>query len=163
MHSNKAIFFDRDGVLVHEDGEYTFTRQKLRINQNVPEFLAEVKKRGYLLFVITNQGGVGKGLYTKKEVAEMHTILAAEFEKAGVKMEKYLVCAHHPVSSNCLCRKPGSLLLERAIALYNLDVKASYLIGDRERDVQAAQRAGINPILITSNSSLFTILDKVKP
>jgi D-glycero-D-manno-heptose 1,7-bisphosphate phosphatase len=162
MGFNRAIFFDRDGVLVHEDGEYTFTPEKLIVNNNVIEFLLEMKKRGYLLFVITNQGGVGKGLYTKKEVVDMHKILENEFEKAGVRMEKYLVCPHHPLSSNCLCRKPGTLLLERAIALYDLDVKASYLIGDRDRDIEAAQHAGINPLLITSNSSLFSILDKVK-
>ncbi|HYG49298.1 MAG TPA: HAD family hydrolase [Flavobacteriales bacterium] len=162
MPGNRAIFFDRDGVLIHEDGEYTFTPEKLKINEGAVDFLGEVKKRGYLLFVITNQGGVGKGLYTKDDVVNMHALLQKTFDKAGVHIEKYLVCVHHPISSNCLCRKPESLLLERAIALYDLDVKASYLIGDRDRDVEAARRTGINPLLVTSNSSLFTILDAIK-
>lgn len=162
MHSAKAIFFDRDGVIIHEDGEYTFTPEKFILLPEVIEFMKEMKKRDFLFFIITNQGGIGKGLYSKKAVTELHKLLTKELEKHGLKIELFLVCPHHPVSSNCLCRKPDSLLLERAIYLYNLEVKASYLIGDRGRDIEAAKKVGLNSILIQSNSSLFSIIEQVK-
>ena len=162
MDFKKAIFFDRDGVIIHEDGEYTFTQEKFQILPLAVDFLAEMKKRGYLLFIITNQGGVGKGMYTKERVIELHDSLALNLLKSDVKIEEFLVCIHHPSSSNCLCRKPDSLFLERAIYLYNIDVKASYLIGDRERDIEAAKKTGINSILVPSNSSLFSIIEQIK-
>jgi D-glycero-D-manno-heptose 1,7-bisphosphate phosphatase len=161
MHSDKAIFFDRDGILIHEDGEYTFTPEKFIILPQVGEFMAEMKKRGYKLFVITNQGGVGKGLYSKERVVELHKILDKHLKKFDVSIDLYLICPHHPDSSLCICRKPDSLLLERAIYLYKLDLKGSYLIGDRERDLEAAKKAGINPVYLTSNSSLFSIIEQI--
>ncbi len=161
MYSNKAIFFDRDGIIIHEDGEYTFTPEKFMILPGVGEFMAEMKKRGYTFFVITNQGGVGKGLYPKEIVVELHKTLDNYLKKYDVSFERYFICVHHPDSSLCLCRKPDSLLLERAIYLYKLDVKASYLIGDRDRDMEAAKKAGINSVLLTSNSPLFSIIEQI--
>jgi D-glycero-D-manno-heptose 1,7-bisphosphate phosphatase len=161
MFSEKAIFFDRDGVIIHEDGEYTFTPEKFKVLPLVGEFMAEMKKRGYKLFVITNQGGVGKGMYTKETVVELHKTLDNYLQQYDVSVERYLICPHHPSTSACICRKPDSLLLERAIYLYKLDVKACYLIGDRERDVEAAKKARINPLFLTSNSSLFSIIEQI--
>lgn len=162
MYSNKAIFFDRDGIIIHEDGEYTFTDEKFVILPQVGEFMAEMKRRGYLLFIITNQGGVGKGLYTKERVVELHKRIDDYLKKYDVLISTHLICPHHPSTSKCICRKPDSLLLERSIYLYNIDVKASYLIGDRDRDMEAAKKVGINPVFLTANSSLFSIIDEIK-
>ena len=162
MDFKKAIFFDRDGVLIHEDGEYTFTNDKFIILPSVIEFMLEMKKRDFLFFIITNQGGVGKGLYKKEKVVELHTYLDGVLAGHDLKIEKHLICVHHPSTSLCLCRKPDTVWLEKAIYLNNIDVKASYLIGDRERDMEAAKKIGLNPINLTANSSLFTIIEELK-
>lgn len=161
MRFNKAIFFDRDGVLVRETGDYTYTPEKFDILPGVADFMAEMKNRGYLLFVITNQGGIGRGLYTKQHVHALHAILEDHLRTAGIELTQVMVCPHHPVSSKCICRKPGSLLLERALSRYHLNPAACYLIGDQDRDMEAATAAGINPVHLTSNSPLFSIIGQI--
>lgn len=162
MASAKAIFFDRDGVLIEEDGDYTFALSKVKILPSVIAFMKEMSQLDYRFFVITNQGGAGKGMYGMKEINEVHSHINAELKKEGVAIESFLTCVHHPTTSNCICRKPDSLLLERAIALYQLNSKECFLIGDQDRDIQAAEKVGIKAIKVTSNSDLFRIIDQLK-
>jgi len=117
----KAIFLDRDGVINFERGEYTFQLDKFIINEGVIEALVKFKKKGYLLFVITNQGGISKGIYKHEMVDEIHDFLNRKLQESGVDISAIYYCPHHPDQGNCICRKPNYLLIEKVIARYNIN------------------------------------------
>ena len=158
---SKAIFLDRDGVINHERGDYVWLVDDLIINDGVVEFLQELRSRDYLFFIITNQSGISKELYTHEEVNEVHRYIKDHFASYGIRFTEIYYCPHHPIVTQCLCRKPGSLLVEKAVARFNIDPAQSYFIGDRERDIEAAKGAGVNPILIPSNAPLGDYLSMI--
>jgi D-glycero-D-manno-heptose 1,7-bisphosphate phosphatase len=147
----KAIFLDRDGVLNKELGDYVSSVNDFRVLRHNFEALKMLQDRGYLLIVVTNQGGLAKGSYTEDDLAAMHAALRTQYEAIGVHFTEIYYCRHHPeYNGRCLCRKPGSVMLEKALARFNIDPSASYFIGDRERDVLAGEAAGVTGILIDS-------------
>jgi D-glycero-D-manno-heptose 1,7-bisphosphate phosphatase len=144
---NKCVFLDRDGVLNEEIGGYVFELDKLVIPEGMPEALQQLKKAGYLLVVITNQAGIAKGLYTEKEVMLCHHKIQ---EACGHVLDALYYCPYHPsYDSESIARKPDSLMLEKAIARFNIDVTQSWLVGDRERDIEAAQKVAVRGIFVT--------------
>ncbi|POY36031.1 HAD family hydrolase [Solitalea longa] len=156
---NKAIFLDRDGVLNKELGDYVCTMQEFQVLEHNFKPLKELQDRGFLLIVVTNQGGLAKGWYTEKTLQSMHTELQRQYAAHGVEFTEIYYCNHHPeYTSNCFCRKPGSLLLEKAIARFDIDKSKSYFIGDRDRDVEAGEKAGVTGILIDSDQPISEIL-----
>ncbi len=158
---NKAIFLDRDGVINVERG-YTHKLEDFVILPDLIEVLQWWQKNGYLLIIISNQSGIAKGLYAQSEVEVLHNYLLDEFAKNKIGISEIYYCIHHPDVSSCICRKPDSLFVEKALARFNIDPNKSYFIGDKERDVEAAEKAGVTGILIEANSSLKTILNKIR-
>lgn len=154
----KALFLDRDGVINHDPGDYTMTAEEFIILPTVMEALALAQSKGYLIFVITNQGGIAKGLYTHETVAVIHDALHRTCQEWGVEIKRIFYSPHHPEFGNSLTRKPQRLLMERALYRYNLDPTKSVMIGDRERDVQCAQQVGVRGILIPTNSPLIDVV-----
>jgi D-glycero-D-manno-heptose 1,7-bisphosphate phosphatase len=152
----RAIFLDRDGVINRERGEHTWNLEDFEILPDVPAALEALKAAGWLVVVISNQSGVGLGLYTLKEVERLHGYLHHRLGNAPPDAVYY--CPHHPQQGRCLCRKPGGLLFERAIARFGIDPRASLMVGDRERDIAAAAAAGVRGVLVPSNASLLTTL-----
>ncbi len=150
----KAMFLDRDGVLIKERGDYTWNLEDMSINEGVAEALLKWQEEGFLLIVISNQSGIGKGLYTKADVDFLHFHMKRFLSSKGIFITEIYYCPHHPSTSNCLCRKPGSLMLEKAIARFNIDGKTSYFIGDAERDFEAGVAAGVIPIRLDVNGDL---------
>ncbi len=161
IHNNKAVFLDRDGVIVSEKGHYNYLPEHVRINDGIVEALDLLQKRGYLLIAITNQGGIAKALYGHLEVKNFHKTLKEFFNSYSIKIHDFFYCPHHDKFGKCLCRKPDSLMLEKAMALYHIDPSQSYFIGDSERDSLAAKKAGIKPIQIIPNDNLGNYLDQI--
>jgi D-glycero-D-manno-heptose 1,7-bisphosphate phosphatase len=157
---NKAIFLDRDGVINVERG-YTHRIEDFVILPDVLDVLRELQKKGFLLIVISNQSGIGKSLYTQADVETVHSFMQNEMTKAGVKLSEIYYCVHHPDTGRCICRKPDSLFVEKGLARFNIDPKKSYFIGDKERDVEAAQKGGVKGILIEANTSLKLLADRL--
>ena len=157
---NKAIFLDRDGVINRERG-YTFRIEDFEILPDVIEVLKGLQKKGYLLVVVSNQSGIAKGLYQQKHAEMLHKFMLKEFEKHKIKISEIYYCMHHPDTGKCICRKPDSLFLEKAMARFNIDSSKSYMIGDKDRDVMAAGKAGVKGILIEANSSLKNIISSI--
>ncbi len=156
---NKAVFLDRDGVLNKELGDYVCKFEDFHVLEHNFEALKELQKRGYLLIVITNQGGLAKGWYSPETLAMMHEHLKSTYAAQGVTITEVYFCNHHPqYNGNCLCRKPGSLMLEKAVARFNINASESYFIGDRERDVLAGEAAGVKGILIDSDQVIGEVL-----
>ena len=156
----KAVFLDRDGVINVERG-YTHKLEDFVILPHLIEVLQLLQKKGYLLVVVSNQSGVAKGLYTQADVETVHQFMLNEFTKNEIVLSEIYYCIHHPDVCNCICRKPDSLFIEKALARFNIDPKQSYFIGDKERDVEAGEKAGVKGILIEANISLKTILNKI--
>ena len=158
---NKAIFLDIDGIINEEIGDYVKRFEDFKLLPHLAETLKNYQSQGFLIIVITNQGGLAKGLYTLTELNKMHQYFLNEMEKAGVKITEIYYCPHHPdFNGNCLCRKPGSLLVEKAMARFDIDPKASYFIGDRPRDAEAGEKVGVKGILVPSNTLLKDVLLK---
>ncbi|MDQ3050956.1 MAG: HAD family hydrolase [Bacteroidota bacterium] len=162
MMSNKAIFLDRDGVINVDVLNYTWKIKDFKFVDGVFEACREFQKRGYLLIVITNQAGIAKGLYTHKDVDVLHDYMKAVFEREGITITEAYYCPHHETFGKCLCRKPGSLLVEKAVAKFNIDPTRSYFIGDRERDIQAGEGAGVKGILIEVNTGLQQVIHAIR-
>lgn len=159
---NKAIFLDRDGVLNKELGDYVCKLEDFNVLEHNFSSLKELQSRGYLLIVITNQGGLAKGWYSENILDEMHNHLRNTYLDQGIYFTEIYYCRHHPeYNGNCLCRKPGSIMLEKAIARFGIDVGLSYFIGDRERDVIAGEAIGVKGILIDSDQPIGDILNLI--
>ena len=150
MPKQKCIFLDRDGVLNLERGDYTYKLDEFEVLPGVPETLALLKANGFLLIVVTNQGGVAKGLYKKEDVLKCDGKLQ---EVCSSLIDALYYAPSHPAHSESLSRKPDSLMLERAIAKYNIDPAASWLIGDSKRDLLAAEKVGVKAILVGDHHS----------
>ena len=152
---NKAVFLDRDGVLNKERGEYTYESQDFEWVPDSIEALKILSDKGFLLIIISNQGGISKKLYNKTDIFNIENSITGPLEKAGVRILDSYYCPHHSAIEKCLCRKPKSLLLERAMAKYNIDPTQSFFIGDSVRDMVAAQRVLVKGILMQKNKSLL--------
>lgn len=155
---DKAAFFDRDGVINKEIGDYVFELDKFELSPSVIGLMKAAIDKKYKLIVVTNQSGIAKGIYDHSHVGEIHEHMSSLLQEEGIQLTDIYYCPHHPDYSNCLCRKPGSLMLEKAVAKYDLDVSKCFLVGDRDRDVESAESIGIKGIKIESNSSLDVLL-----
>lgn len=156
---NKAVFLDRDGVINNNDKHYyIYRKEDFEFNDGIIELMQKWQKDGYLLLIISNQSGIAKGEYTKQDVDKLHEYLKSELKKQGITITKIYYCPHHPDYSNCICRKPDSYLLEKAIARFEINRELSCFIGDSERDILAAQKAGLKGIKTEPNNLNITKL-----
>ncbi|EAY24236.1 D-glycero-alpha-D-manno-heptose-1,7-bisphosphate 7-phosphatase [Microscilla marina] len=154
---NKCVFLDRDGVLNRERGTYTYTIADFEIPTGVIEALQELKQAGYLLVVITNQGGIAKGLYTKEDVKACHQYLQ---QQCGYLLDDLFYSPYHPQYSESLSRKPESFMLEKAVAKYVIDRERSWMIGDSARDIEAAKKIQVNTVqVIAENKPISALAD----
>jgi len=155
----KAIFLDRDGVLIsNKDHYYIWKQEQLEWIDGVIENLKMLTLKGFQLFIVSNQGGIARGLYTKNEVMKLHEELMQTFRKSNIEILEIVYCPHHPEIENCLCRKPASLMIDKLIAKYNICKEDSYLIGDSDSDMEAAQKAGIKRIKINPNQNMYPFI-----
>lgn len=152
---NKAIFLDRDGVLNHEIYDYITKPEDFEVLEYQIPPLKRLYDEGYLLIVITNQGGIAQSRYTEETLAEMHQTLFGKFEAHGAEIIHAYHCPHHPtISGDCACRKPKSGMLLEAIGTYHIDPALSVMIGDKPRDVEAANGAGVRGIEILPDEQI---------
>lgn len=153
MKKNAAIFLDRDGTINEEVG-YLDSPDKLAIFPSAFEAVRLINQSGRKTIVVTNQAGIARGLFGEGLVEEIHQILQAVFRKKGALIDAFYYCPHHPTEGappyrqTCDCRKPAPGLFLRAARDLNLDLSASWMIGDRYNDMEAAHRAGAKGILV---------------
>jgi D-glycero-D-manno-heptose 1,7-bisphosphate phosphatase len=159
---NKAIFLDRDGVINVERGDYTWKLEDFKLTSGFISFVKEVRARGYLVIIISNQGGIGRHLFTHEDTQKCHAFVESELAREGLSIDDFYYCPHHPKYTKCLCRKPEPLLLEKAIARYKIDATKSYFVGDTQRDIDAGERAGVNTIKVIANDDLCNYLWMIK-
>jgi D-glycero-D-manno-heptose 1,7-bisphosphate phosphatase len=148
---NKCIFLDRDGVLNVDRVDYVYRMEEFIIPPGVGEALRALKDAGYLLVIITNQSGIAKGIYKREDVYMIHQAIQ---DGTGVELDDIYFCPYHEkFDSHSLTRKPGSLMIEKAAAKYEVDMDASWMVGDHERDIAAGTRAGLRTIRLAPQGS----------
>ena len=142
-HQQKALFLDRDGTINIDKG-YVYEKEKFEFQPGIFELVKKYAQQGYLIFIVTNQSGIARGLYTEKDYLQSTDWLKAEFFKKGIQIEKVYHCPHLPkISGPCSCRKPNTGMIVEAIQEYDINPEMSVLIGDTERDLLAGRKAGI--------------------
>lgn len=152
----KAVFLDRDGVLVDNSNHYYIWKaDQLKFIEGVFDNLKLLQLKGYELFIVSNQGGISRGLYTKEDILKLHQQMIATFSSHQIQIRDILFCPHHPNHEKCLCRKPASLMIDKLIAKYDISKTESVMIGDSESDMESAQLAGIQGIRVTANENMF--------
>lgn len=151
-----AVFFDRDGVLNEDDG-YAFDPAKIRWVQGAQQAVKAVNDAGYFAFVVTNQSGIARGFFEERHVRDLHSWMTRELAMVGAHIDAFEFCPHHPDASIgryrllCNCRKPQPGMITGLLERYQVDVDASFMIGDKPSDVVAAQAAGIAAYLFNGS------------
>ncbi len=139
-----VFFFDRDGVVNRSPGEgYVLRREDFHLNPGIIETLAFLRSRGFALVLVTSQQGVGKGLMTRAALDEIHAFMQDELARHGAAFDAIYTCTCLADDSRCTCRKPSPEMILRAAEEHDLDLAASWLIGDHDRDIQMACNAGV--------------------
>lgn len=154
----KAVFFDRDGVINNDTGHYYIHRvEDFQFNPGAVEAMKLLQEDDFRLIVISNQGGISKGIYQKEDTDRVHIFMLDELKKHNVFIDEIYYCPHHSDIENCLCRKPGSIMIEKALARFSIDPKKSYLIGDSPRDVEAGEKAGLTCFFVDKNENNYEL------
>jgi D-glycero-D-manno-heptose 1,7-bisphosphate phosphatase len=158
----KLIFFDRDGVLNKELGGYTSSVELFEVLPHVVPNLKRLAPHNLKYVVVTNQSGIAKGLYTHQILSDIHQKLINELEAHQLKLEDIYYCPHHPDFSLCICRKPQSGMIEKALAQFGVKPHEAIMIGDTPRDVEAAEAVGVKAYKIDSNQNWDFVLDEIE-
>jgi D-glycero-D-manno-heptose 1,7-bisphosphate phosphatase len=150
---NKAIFFDRDGTLLVEAG-YLVHPSRVAPYNFAADALRKARESGYILILVTNQSAVARGYISEADLALIHRRMQDGFAPRRAELDAIYYCPHHPDGTvkefrkECECRKPGVELGLRAARRFDLDLKASYVIGDKETDMVFGDRLGMTPCLV---------------
>jgi D-glycero-D-manno-heptose 1,7-bisphosphate phosphatase len=153
----KALFLDRDGV-INEDRGHPFKILDIKFIDGIFEFAKNATEKGYLIFVVTNQAGIAKGFYTLDDFQKTTRFIENEFIKHGSKISKTYFCPFHPEGKvadfirDSFDRKPNPGMILKAAEEFNLDLKNSILLGDKESDVKAGENAGVSKLYLFKNN-----------
>ncbi|MCS6814859.1 MAG: HAD family hydrolase [Cyanobacteria bacterium] len=143
---HKGLFLDRDGVLINYVPYLSHADQVVTL-PGAGQALRQWQQAGYLLIVITNQSGIGRGYFTTEDVAAVHQRMQAYYQRDNVTFHDILICPHTP-SDRCSCRKPSPQLVLQAAEQYHIDLSQSFFVGDAPSDIECAQNAGCQPVLV---------------
>lgn len=161
---NKAIFLDRDGT-INVEKHYLYKIEDFEFIPGVVDALRELEQAGYLLIIITNQSGIGRGYYTEADFQKLNDWMVSSLREQGVTIAGVYYCPHLPdaqVSAyrkECNCRKPKLGMYEQAIIDYDVDLSRSYAIGDKIRDCAICESTPCKGFLIGENEKLEIIAD----
>jgi D-glycero-D-manno-heptose 1,7-bisphosphate phosphatase len=150
---NRAVFLDRDGT-VNEEVGYLSDLKQLRLIPGAGPAIKRLNKAGLKVVLVTNQSGIARGYFSESFVRETHELLKRLLGEEGARIDGIYYCPHHPKAGSspyttvCDCRKPGTGMIDRAARDLGIDVKQSYVVGDKWSDVESGQRAGALSILV---------------
>jgi len=139
----KALFLDRDGV-INIEKNYLYKIEDFEFIEGIFDLCKYYQNLGYIIFVVTNQSGIARGYYNKVDFDLLTSWMIEEFYKNDVEIKKVYYCPHHPnIDGECDCRKPKPGMLYSAQKDFDIDLKNSIIIGDKQRDIDAGLNAGL--------------------
>jgi D-glycero-D-manno-heptose 1,7-bisphosphate phosphatase len=151
----KALFLDRDGV-INVEKDYLYKIEDFEFIDGIIELCRYYQDNGYKIFVVTNQSGIARGYYTQDDFNILTKWMLKEFLKYGIEISKVYHCPHHPdISGECACRKPHAKMLFDAAKEFDIDLKNSIIIGDKERDIEAGLNAGLTKSYLYDESKMI--------
>jgi len=154
--STKFIFLDRDGVVNKDPAgagkDYVTSWEDFEFLPGALEALKNLTDKGYKIVIISNQAGVGKGLYTKEGLYEITGKMLDKIESAGGKVHSIQYCVHK-TEDNCDCRKPKTGMFKNAAKGVEIDFSKTYFIGDSKRDIEAGNNVGCKTVLVLSGKT----------
>ncbi|MCK9455553.1 D-glycero-beta-D-manno-heptose 1,7-bisphosphate 7-phosphatase [Sulfurimonas sp.] len=151
---NKALFLDRDGV-INVELNYLYKIEDFKFIENIFKLCRYYQNLGYIIVVVTNQSGIARGYYSEFAFNKLTSWMIKEFAAEGIKITKVYHCPHHPdISGECDCRKPEPGMILKAAKELDIDLRQSVLIGDKERDIEAAVRSGIKESYLFDEANL---------
>lgn len=140
---NRALFLDRDGV-INVEINYLHKVDDFQFIEGIFELCKKYQNKGYIIIVVTNQSGIARGYYSEEDFNYLTSWMIKEFAKEGVNIKKVYSCPHHPeISGTCSCRKPEPGMFLKAKKEFDIDLKNSILVGDKESDIEAALSSGV--------------------
>lgn len=142
---NKAVFLDRDGV-INDNYKPVNTPDDLKLYPWSAESILLLNQAGYYVFVVTNQGGIEMGYFKEKDLNEIHEKLIMEVNEHGAAIDEIDFCPHF--KTKCECRKPLPGMINRLGKKHNIDLKNSFMVGDRDVDIEAGIKSGCKTIKI---------------
>lgn len=148
----KAVFIDRDGTLL-EEVNFLSRVEDMRIFPFTPEAISLLKQNGFLVVVVTNQSGIGRGIYTESEMHAIHDEMSAALSNL---IDAYHFCPHLP-DAGCTCRKPKTGMIDEAARKFSIDFENSWMIGDKRLDIEAGFNANIKTALVKTGYGADTI------
>ncbi|RLA22133.1 MAG: D-glycero-beta-D-manno-heptose-1,7-bisphosphate 7-phosphatase [Gammaproteobacteria bacterium] len=154
--SKKYVLLDRDGVINHDSDDFIKSPAEWLPIDNSLEAIALLYKNGYQIVVITNQSGVGRGLYSDATLTDIHLKMSRLTAAAGGKISHIYYCPHLPDAA-CLCRKPKPGMLHQFSKDADVALDDIYFIGDSLRDLQAGISAGAKPLLVKTGNGTRTL------
>jgi len=158
---SKLIFLDRDGVINKLRKDYVKELDEFEFLPHIGVQLARLNKAGFKIVIVTNQSAVGRGLISKTDLEKIHSFLISSLAKDGCMIERIYYCPHTP-EENCSCRKPETGMLEKAIEEFSpVDLNRSFLIGDDNSDIEAANKIKISSFKIQPNTNIKKVIDKI--
>jgi histidinol-phosphate phosphatase family protein len=144
----RAVFLDRDGTLIEDTG-YPNNPDSVSLLAGVGEALDQLKAQGFLLILVSNQSGIGRGLVTPEAAEEVHRRMTALLRSKGVELDGAYYCWHTP-EQGCGCRKPAPGMVLQAANDFGLNLSCCFLVGDKESDLEAGRQAGCKTIFLSS-------------
>ena len=158
--ANPAIFLDRDGV-INVDTGYVYLVDDFKFIDGVIDALLQLKQKGYLLVVVTNQSGIARGMFTEEQFMSLTEWMDWSLADRGVDLDGIYFCPHHPSEGSdqyrksCTCRKPGPDMILDAVKHLDIDLTRSYMVGDKPSDMKAAINAGVaHKILLETGKAI---------
>ena len=151
----RAVFIDRDGTISEEVG-YINHPSRFRVFPYAAAAIKHLNDHGWLAIVVTNQAGVARGYFSEEMIQTVHAEMTKELERDGARLDAIYYCAHHPSVGeppyrfDCDCRKPKPGLISRAARDFDVDLTASWMLGDRYSDVELARNAGVKSMFVLS-------------
>lgn len=142
MEKSRAIFLDRDGVIIHNRANYIISKENIKIYPFAIPALRILKQLDFSLFIISNQSAVGRGIINIDQMESIQNSLEKSLWEQGITINGTYFCPHHP-EANCECRKPRPGLIFSAVEKHRIDLSQSWMIGDAYSDIEAAKNAGI--------------------
>ena len=138
-----ALFLDRDGV-INIEKNYLHKKEDFEFIEGIFDLCSYYQNQNYLIIVVTNQSGIARGYYSEMDFANLTFWMVGAFATKGIEISQVYHCPHHPdISGECECRKPHPGMLLKAAKEHHIDLENSVLVGDSERDIEAAHRAGV--------------------